>query len=64
MPTSKYISQHSFIIGQEQDEVGTYRFDYRQTTNGNLTEINLWNWTLSTKEISQLATCQSFKKVI
>ena len=62
IPASKYISQHSFIIGQEQDEVGTYRFDYRQTTNGNLTEINLWKGILSTKEISQLATCQSLEK--
>ena len=61
IPGSKYLSMHSFVIGQEQDEVGTYKFDYRQTINGDITEVNIWSRLLSKEIISAIADCRSFK---
>ena len=51
----------AFIIGQEQDTVKG-RYELSQIFNGELSELNLWNQTLSDETILSLAKCKSFRK--
>ena len=62
IPGSKSVRIHSVIIGQEQDEAGTTKFDSRQTINGKLTEINIWSELFNDTKIHDLSRCKSFPK--
>ena len=62
IPSSKNLSKHRVIVGQEQDEVEKYKFDYRKTLNGKLTEINIWGKMLTSTEIRNLSHCYAFPK--
>ena len=62
IPSSKNVSKHRVILGQEQDEVRKYNFDYRQTINGKLTEVNIWSYVMNSTQIKNLSRCKSFPK--
>ena len=51
----------SFIFGQEPDSIRG-GFDIYQAFIGDLTEFNVWNYTLSKSKINSMATCNGFEK--
>ena len=55
------MDESSLIFGQEPDSI-RYRFDSHQAIIGDISEFNVWNYTLSASKISSLATCESFEK--
>ena len=57
----KSISKSAFIIGQEQD-VMEGGYDGAQLFNGEISELNMWNYLISEEEIRSLATCSSFSE--
>ena len=61
MKSSSKMHKASFIFGQEPDSIRG-GFDQHQAYLGDLSEFNVWNYTLSRNEIYHMATCASFMK--
>ena len=53
--------QSSLLFGQEPDSIRD-GFDSYQAFIGDLSEFNVWNYTLSGSKIASLAACKSFEK--
>ena len=51
----------SFIFGQEPDSIGG-GFDPNEAFIGDLSEFNVWNYTLSGSEIHSMAACKIFTR--
>lgn len=51
----------SFIFGQEPDSLGGY-FDKTQSFIGELSEFNVWNYTIEESDIFAMASCEDFSK--
>ena len=69
MKKENYCSLHaggSLVMGQEQDgkaifqygNISYYFFDKQQSFSGQLTQVELWNTTLSASDIQKLAACE------
>ena len=61
MKSSSKMYKASFIFGQEPDSMRG-GFDQYQAFLGDLSEFNVWNYTLSENQIRAMATCDSFIK--
>ena len=58
---SSEMDESSLIFGQEPDSI-RYRLDSHPAFIGDISEFNVWNYTLSASKIPSLATCESFEK--
>ena len=58
---SSEMSDHALIFGQEQDSIRG-SFERGESYIGHLSEFNIWNFTLSDKDISGMASCQTHMK--
>ncbi|XP_071545096.1 uncharacterized protein [Panulirus ornatus] len=47
----------TLTIGQEQDLVGE-GFDLTQVFHGHVAQVNIWNWSLTQKEVEDMASCR------
>ena len=61
MKSSSKMHKASFIFGQEPDSIRG-GFDQHQAYLGDLSEFNIWNYTLTKTEIHSMANCESFMK--
>ena len=52
------MNDYALIFGQEQDRIRG-GFERGQAYIGHLSEFNIWNVTLSEKDIFDMATCQT-----
>ena len=58
---SSEMSKYSLIFGQEQDEIGG-GFQKGEAYIGHLSEFNIWNFTLSDKQVLDMASCRAMLK--
>ena len=61
MKGSSTMHEASLIFGQEPDSIRG-GFDQYQAFLGDLSEFNIWNYTLTKTEIYSMSTCESFMK--
>lgn len=50
----------TLVLGQEQDMMGG-GFDRQQVLRGRITQVNMWNRTLSADEIRSMASCAAYE---
>ena len=61
LKASSEMSKHALIFGQEQDEIGG-GFQKGEAYIGHLSEFNIWNFTLSDKQVLDMASCTAILK--
>lgn len=61
MEDANNMDQSAFIFGQEPDNMRG-GFDSHQSFLGDLSELNIWNYTMSEVDIMKMATCKTWLK--
>ena len=60
---SETVLEYAFIVGQEPDPPSTKGgFESEQAFVGDITELNMWNYTLEESTIKSLGNCETFEK--
>ena len=63
IPGPEETFEQAFIIGQEPDAPSVRGgFDKEQVFVGDITELNMWNYTLTEQDIQKKGTCKNFDK--